>query len=84
MSKVWNMVQRIKGKGSNSTIKHLNCDDDVLTSKTDIANAFAKTMSKVSSADNYDPNFKKFKSKQEKHQINFDSDKERIITSSSI
>ena len=74
MSKVWNMVQRIKGKGSNSTIKHLNCDDDVLTSKTDIANAFAKSMSKVSSADNYDPNFKKFKSKQEKHQINFDSD----------
>ena len=46
MSKVWNMIQRIKGKGTNSTIKHLNCDDNILTSKKDIANALAKSMSK--------------------------------------
>ena len=39
MSKVWNMIQRIKGKGTNSTVKHLNCDNDILTSKKDIANA---------------------------------------------
>ena len=50
------MIQRIKGKGTNGNIKHLNCDDDVLTSKKDIVNALAKSMSKVSSAANYDPN----------------------------
>ena len=61
MSKVWNMIQCIKGKGINSTIKHLNCDDDILTSKKVIANALAKSMSKVSSTANYDPNFKSFK-----------------------
>ena len=25
----WNTIQRIKGKGTNTTIKHLNCDDDM-------------------------------------------------------
>ena len=74
MSKVWNMIQRIKGKGTNSTIKHLICDDDILTSKKDIANALAKSMSKVSSAANYDPNFKSFKTKQEQHKLNFTFD----------
>ena len=74
MSKVWNMIQRIKGKGTNSTVKHLNCDNDILTSKKDIANALTKSMSKVSSAANYDPNFKSFKTKQEQHKLNFTSD----------
>ena len=62
MSKVWNMIRRIKGKSTNS-IEHLNC-----------ANALAKSMSKVTSDANYDPNFKSFKTKQEQHKINFTSD----------
>ena len=74
MSKVWNVIQRIKGKGTNSTVKHLNCDDDILTSKKEIANALAKSMSKISSAANYDPKFKSFKTKQEQHKLNFTSD----------
>ena len=74
MSKVWNIIQRIKGNGTKSTIKHLNCDDDILTSKKDIANVLAKSMSKVSSAANYDSNFKSFKTKQEQHKLNFTSD----------
>ena len=84
MSKVWNMIQRIKGKGTNSTVKHLNCDDDILTSKKDIANALAKSMSKVSSAANYDPIFKSFKTKQEQHNSILPPTMERIITSSSL
>ena len=84
MSKVWNMIQRIKGKGTNSTIKHLNCDDDILTSKKDIANALSKSMSKVSSAANYDPNFKSFKTKQEQHKLNFTSDNGKDYNSSSL
>jgi len=68
------MVQRIKGKGSKTSIKHLTDNNDLLTSKKDIANFLAKTISKTSSSDNYDPQFKTFKAKQEKHQINFTSD----------
>ncbi len=75
ISKVWNMVQRIKGKGSNSSIKHLIDDDNnLLTAKKDIANILAQSVSKTSSSDNYDPKFKTFKDKQEKHNINFTSD----------
>jgi len=61
--------QRLK-----NSIKHLLDNKTLLTSKKDIANLLAKTISKTSSSDNYDPKFKTFKFKQEKHKINFSSD----------
>ena len=39
-----------------------------------LLNALAKSMSKVSFSANYYPNFKRFKTKQEQHKLNFTSD----------
>ncbi|HIP82064.1 MAG TPA: reverse transcriptase-like protein, partial [Desulfocapsa sulfexigens] len=74
ISKVWNMLHRIKGKGSKATIKHLRDGDDVLTSKQQIADKLAATISKNSSSANYVPEFQTYKARQEKININFTSD----------
>ena len=37
MNKVWNMIKRIKGRTSSSTVKHLNTNNEIVTDKTDKA-----------------------------------------------
>ena len=74
VSKVWNMINRIKGKGSRSTIQHLTVNGDLFTAKHDIANKLAESISKNSSSSNYVPAFQKYQKEQEKRQINFKSD----------
>jgi len=75
ISKVWNMVQRIKGKHLKTSINHLTDEhDNLLTSKKDIANSLAHSISKTSASENYNTKFRTFKDNQEKHNINFTSD----------
>ena len=68
------MVNKIKGKNSKTSIQHLKVNDDLLTSKSDIANKLAETISKHSSSDNYVPSFQKYQKQQEQQSINFKSD----------
>jgi hypothetical protein len=74
INKVWNMISKIKGKGTKTTVQHLKVDDNLLTSKLDIANTLAETISKNSSSANYVPAFQKYQKQQEKRKVNFDSD----------
>ncbi len=74
ISKVWNMIQKIKGKGSKFSIHHLKDGDQLLTNTSDIANKLAETFAKHSSSSNYDPQFKRYQTQQEKKSITFSSD----------
>lgn len=67
------MIQRIKEKGSKSTIHHWKDGDNVLTDKADIANRLGETLAKHSSSSNYVPKFQKYQKQQEKKRINFNS-----------
>ena len=43
MDKVWNMVQKIKGKNNKTNIHHLKDGHDTLTSEQDIWNKLGQT-----------------------------------------
>lgn len=73
MTKVWNMIQKIKGKNSKATVKHLKNGNDLLTSEKDIANKLGETFAKSSSSNNYREDFKKVKKQKEKIKLNFKS-----------
>jgi hypothetical protein len=60
MNKVWNMVQKIKGKDSKTNIHHLKDGQDTLTSEQDISNKLGQTFKKYSSTEKYYPEFQKF------------------------
>jgi hypothetical protein len=46
MNKVWNMVQKIKGKNNKTNVHHLKDGRDTLTSEQDISNKLGQTFSK--------------------------------------
>jgi hypothetical protein len=73
LSKVWNMVQIIKGKNNKTNVHHLKDGHDTLTSEQDISNKLGQIFSQNSSTQNYDPKFKKFKKQKEKTKLNFKS-----------
>jgi predicted Rossmann fold nucleotide-binding protein DprA/Smf involved in DNA uptake len=73
MNKVWNMVQKIKGKNNKTNVHHLKDGRDTLTSEQDISNKLGQTLSKNSSTQNYHPEFQKFKKQKEKTKLNFKS-----------
>ena len=50
MNKIWNMINRIKGRKSSATVKHLSVYDNIITDKRDIANALAKQLAYNSSS----------------------------------
>jgi bisphosphoglycerate-independent phosphoglycerate mutase (AlkP superfamily) len=50
MDKVWNMVQKIKGKNNKTNIHHLKDGHDTLTSEQDISNKLGQTFSKKNSS----------------------------------
>jgi len=72
-NKVWNIVQRIKGKHNKTNVHHLKDGQDTLTSEQDISNKLSQTFSKNSSTQNYHPEFQKFKKQKEKAKLNFKS-----------
>ena len=71
INKVWNMINRIKGKTNSSTVKHLTVN--IITSKEDIANTLAEQISYNSSSEHCSDKFLKHKSLSEKKKINFSS-----------
>jgi len=74
VSHVWNMIRKIKGKGSGSNVQHLDADGEVFTSKLDISNKIGETFSKNSSSANYLPEFQRHKDREEKTKLSFRSD----------
>jgi potassium voltage-gated channel Eag-related subfamily H protein 8 len=73
MNKVWNMVQKIKGKNNKTNVHHLKDGHDTLTSEQDISNKLGQIFSQNSSTQNYDPEFQKSKKQKEKTKLNFKS-----------
>ena len=66
MNKVWNFIQKIKGKNRNVNLHHLKEGQDILTSEKDISQKLAETFSKHSSSTNYSPQFQNIKKKKVK------------------
>ena len=62
----WDMVRKISGKSSSTTIKHLNKNNNLITDLTQITNTLAETFSLNSSTEQYTPKFQKFKQSKEK------------------
>ena len=46
MDKVWNMVQKMKGKNSKTNVHHIKDGQDTLTSEQDISNKLDQTFRK--------------------------------------
>ena len=57
MNKVWNFIQKIKGKNVNVNLHHFKEGQDILTSEKDISQKLAETFSKHSSSTNYSPEY---------------------------
>ena len=57
MNKIWNMINRIKGRTHSSAIKHLSVNNDIITDKSDIANTLAKQIAHNSSSHHCSPYF---------------------------
>ena len=73
MNKIWNMINRIKGRKSSATVKHLSVDNNIITDKRDIANALAKQLAYNYSSNHCSEQFVKHKRIEEKKKINFSS-----------
>ena len=61
MNKVWNMINRIKGRANSSTVKHLNVNNRIITEKVDIANSLAEQLAFNSSSEKCSEKFLKQK-----------------------
>ena len=73
VKKTWDMIRKISGKNSSLNVGQLNVGDDVVTSKTDIADAVADTFAEKSSSSNYSAAFQKIQNTKEKTKLNFKS-----------
>ena len=67
------MIRRIIGKGFSANVQHLK-DGDIITDKRDISNKLADTLAKHSSSNNYAPQFRKHKEREEKNMLKFKTD----------
>ena len=73
MNKIWNMINRIKGRVNSSTVKHLTINNKVITDKCDIANTLAEQLAYNSSSEHCSDKFLRHKFISEKKNINFTS-----------
>ena len=73
MRKVWNMIQRLKGKNNKPKVQHLKEGNGLLTSPSDIANRLADNFTEKSSSANYSPQFQRIKARKERSKPNFAS-----------
>ena len=73
MNKIWNMINRIKGRKNSSTVKHLSVNDKIITDKVDIANTLGEQLAFNSSSNQCSDRFLKYKRADEKKKINFAS-----------
>ena len=73
LKKVWDIVEKIKGSGTNQGIKHLKINNTLITDDQDIANALVKHFAETSSTNHYQPEFLNYSNMIEKTQLNFNS-----------
>ena len=73
MNKIWNMINRIKGRKNSATVKHLSVNANLITDKLDIANTLAEQLAYNSSSDQCLNQFLKHKRNSEKKKIDFSS-----------
>jgi hypothetical protein len=74
VKKTWDMVRKISGKQTNSSVIHVHKPNgDKATARVDIANTLADEFEKNSSSEHYTKKFLNNKSKQEKVKLNFKS-----------
>ena len=73
MNKIWNMINRIKGRKNSATVKHLSVNNNLITDKRDIANTLAEQLAHNSSSNQCSDKFLKYKQIDEKKKINFSS-----------
>ena len=50
MNKIWNMINRMKGRKNSATVKHLSVNDKIITDKVEIANALGEKLAFNSSS----------------------------------
>ena len=73
--KVWEIIRKISGKQSNTTIHHLeNIDRTKITKRVDIANRLAQEISKNSNSNHCRRQFQKDQVNDEKEHLDFDVD----------
>ena len=73
VKKAWDMVRKISGRGTQTTVHHLVSNNVLVTDLKDISNTLAKTFSFNSSINHYTPEFQQYKKTQEKNALNFKS-----------
>ena len=78
MNKIWNMINRIKGRKNSATVKHLSVNNNLITDKRDIANTLAEQLAYNSSSNQCSDKFLKFKHNDEKKKINFSSSNDEV------
>ena len=71
MNKIWNMINRIKGRKNSATVKHLSVNNNLITDKQEISNTLAEQLAYNSSSDRCSDRFLKHKRNAEKKNINF-------------
>ena len=71
VNKIWNMINRIKGRSNTSTVKHLSVGNDIITDKAEIANILAEQLAYNSSSNQCSDRFLKQKQKDERKKLNF-------------
>jgi ribonuclease HI len=72
--KVWKIIRKLKGTYSSSSIRCLEKDNKIITSKPEVANILADTFQENSSTAHYSNFFQDLKSRKEKQNLNFESD----------
>jgi ribonuclease HI len=73
VKKAWDMVRKISGKGTQTSVNHLISNNILVTDLKDISNTLAETFSCNSSTNHYTPEFQQCKKTQEKTPVNFKS-----------
>ena len=71
---VWNIIRKIKGKGTKPSVPHLKSAGKLITSKGEVANLIASTLEENSSGNRHSAAFNKHKTEAEKVKLNFQSD----------
>ena len=74
IGQTWNIVRKISGKYKTTPLKYLNAkNNSQATTPFDIANTLGESFQENSSSQHYSPTFQKYKTKTERHKINFKS-----------
>ena len=73
LNKIWSKTKKISGKFSPKPHPILKVNDEIVDSKTDVANILAETFAAVSSSENYSLDFLRYKNRIESKTLQFDT-----------